>query len=52
VPGHRKWNQLDSSRQGGRNQHTSSTSFSAGELSGADWIASLLSEAPEEVLEW
>jgi len=28
------------------------TSFSAEELSGADWIASLLSEAPDEVLEW
>jgi beta-phosphoglucomutase len=28
------------------------TSFSAEELSGADWIASLLTDAPDEVLEW
>jgi beta-phosphoglucomutase len=28
------------------------TSFSADELSGADWIAGLLTEAPDEVLEW
>jgi len=28
------------------------TSFSAEELSGADWIASLLTEAGDEVLEW
>jgi beta-phosphoglucomutase len=28
------------------------TSFSAEELSGADWIASLLSDAPDDALDW